>query len=333
MTLEATQSNGKLALPTVWQPLVDQAANALRAFALDEDAKTMIAANPALEQIAYQVSKRYVGGQTTIEALATMERIGQVRNLTVDYMGESCRDRDFANTETEVILGLIQDIQTRAIPSSISLDLSHIGSIIDIDFAYENAARIARACQDIGTEMIISAEQSDRTDLTQKLHARLCQQFDNVGITVQARLHRTEQDLEKLLERPGKIRLVKGAYLESERTSHARNSPELAQAYRKYAKQLLESTHICSIATHDRGILDELHQFILEHKLQTNPYEFEMLLGLWDDQLDLMKAQGHATREYVVYGKEWFLYVLNRIAEEPVRVYQALVDAVEHGSS
>ena len=152
MTAETPESSDKPAFPTVWRPLVDQAANALRAFALNEDAKTMIAANPALEQIAYQVSKRYMGGQTTIEALETMARIGEVRNLTVDYMGESCREKDFANAETEVILGLIQDIRTRAIPSSISLDLSHIGSIIDADFGYENAGRIAQACQDIGTE-------------------------------------------------------------------------------------------------------------------------------------------------------------------------------------
>ena len=34
------------------------------------------------------------------------------------------------------------------------------------------------------------------------------------------------------------------------------------------------------------------------------------------------------TREYVVFGEEHFLYVLNRIAEEPVRVYQAIVDVM-----
>jgi proline dehydrogenase len=38
---------------------------------------------------------------------------------------------------------------------------------------------------------------------------------------------------------------------------------------------------------------------------------------------------GFPTREYAVFGKEYFLYVLNRIAEEPMRLYQALVDVVE----
>lgn len=48
-----------------------------------------------------------------------------------------------------------------------------------------------------------------------------CEQFHNVGITLQAYLYRTEKDLAVALERPGKIRLVKGTFEEQ---------PELARA-------------------------------------------------------------------------------------------------------
>jgi proline dehydrogenase len=41
------------------------------------------------------------------------------------------------------------------------------------------------------------------------------------------------------------------------------------------------------------------------------------------------RRRGFPTREYAVFGEEHFLYVLNRIAEEPLRVYQALVDLLE----
>ncbi len=39
------------------------------------------------------------------------------------------------------------------------------------------------------------------------------------------------------------------------------------------------------------------------------------------------RAEGFTTREYVIFGTQWWLYVLNRIAEEPERVYTALIDA------
>jgi proline dehydrogenase len=318
----------KPTFPMAWQPLVEDAANALRALALNEDAKARIANDPSLMSIVRKIAHRYIGGETLAEALITLARVAKVRPATIDYMGESCRDQAFANSETEVFLALIEEIRTRAIPSSISLDLSHIGSVISADLGYENASKIASACRDMGTEMIISMEGSDRTDLILSTHARLCKTFSNVGITIQARLLRTERDIEVLLDRPGKIRLVKGAYLEPESVAYPRNSPQLASAYRQYAKRLIQSGHSCSIATHDRDILNELHEFIESQDLRKKPYEFEMLLGLWDDQLNVMSSRGHATREYVVYGAEWFLYVCNRIAEEPIRAYQALVDAV-----
>ena len=51
-----------------------------------------------------------------------------------------------------------------------------------------------------------------------------------------------------------------------------------------------------------------------------------MLMGLGTDLLDRLAANGVATREYCIFGSEWWLYVLNRIAEDPTRVFQAIVD-------
>ncbi|VTS61922.1 Uncharacterised protein [Gordonia terrae] len=51
-----------------------------------------------------------------------------------------------------------------------------------------------------------------------------------------------------------------------------------------------------------------------------------MLMGLGTDLLDRLATDGISTREYCIFGSEWWLYVLNRIAEDPTRVFQALVD-------
>jgi proline dehydrogenase len=317
-------------LPENWQSFVANGADALRALALNERAKKHISDDPVLLPIARRIAHRFIAGETINEALVTLQLCAANGHyVTVDYMGESCRDEAFASAETAQFIELIDRLNANNIESSISLDLSHIGSMLSYEIGLANAQAIASACKQSGREMIISAEGSDRTELTHRIYEALCVNFDNVGITVQARLHRTAQDLKKLLQLPGKIRLVKGAYFEPETTAHARTSPALLIAYNDYARQLIESGHRCSIATHDRSILDGLHQFIQTNNLQPQPFEFEMLLGLWDDQLETAKSRGYATREYAVYGKEWFLYVCNRIAEEPIRLYQALVDAVD----
>jgi proline dehydrogenase len=60
--------------------------------------------------------------------------------------------------------------------------------------------------------------------------------------------------------------------------------------------------------------------------IERHHYEFESLIGLGTEQIDGLQKRGFPTREYAVFGEEFFLYVLNRIAEEPIRLYQALID-------
>ena len=63
------------AFPAQWQPLVDQAASALRALALDETAKEKFCSDPLLQPLMHKVSQRYVAGQTVAQALARVETI------------------------------------------------------------------------------------------------------------------------------------------------------------------------------------------------------------------------------------------------------------------
>lgn len=68
-----------------------------------------------------------------------------------------------------------------------------------------------------------------------------------------------------------------------------------------------------------------------ELALQADPparVEFESLIGLGTQQIDGLRQRGCHTREYAVFGEEYFLYVLNRIAEEPIRLYQAVLDVM-----
>jgi len=322
------------AFPAQWQPLVDQAASALRALALDETAKEKFCSDPLLQPLMHKVSQRYVAGQTVAQALARVETIiARGHAASAEYMGESVRDEAFAMAETEVFMDLVAGIGQRNLNCSISLDLSHVGSLVDVELGYRNLRRIALAAAEINREVMISMEGADRAADIYAVYTRLHQQdgLHNVGITVPARRHRTAADLPAMMKLPGRIRLVKGAYLDPDEQSWQRNSAELAAAYRGFARELLASGHKCSIATHDRTIQAELVALIQQERIDPRWYEFESLIGLGTEQIDGLSARGYPTREYAVFGAEHFLYVLNRIAEEPIRVYQAVVDVMQPG--
>ena len=111
-----------------------------------------------------------------------------------------------------------------------------------------------------------------------------------------------------------------------ESIAHARGSAALHKAYLDLADRLIASGHGTSIATHDTdliGAIVERHRGLAGAR----HVEFEMLLGLGTETLDQLRRDGFATREYAIFGGEWWLYVLNRIAEEPVRVFDAILDA------
>jgi proline dehydrogenase len=309
----------------------DKAAAALRRIARDETLKARIESDPELFNLLLRAARRYIGGVDLAECTQTIQDLNSQGFLTTaDYMGESTRDEAKARAETQHFIDLVDVIQAKKLRCGVSLDLSHIGLSISQALALDNTHSIAVTTREAGLELMISMEGSERTDEILDTHAKLCAEFDHIGITVQARMHRTQKDLAALLKLPGRIRLVKGAYEEASNVAHQRPSTGLDTAYRTLAATLIDSGHLCSIATHDVQQINWAHAFIEDRYGAVRPahVEFETLVGLGPAASQRTLALGYPTRQYVVYGQEWFLYVCHRIAEQPERLYQAVADVV-----
>lgn len=303
------------------------AAEVLRAWALDEGLKARAMADPAVAAAARRIAARYVAGETIDEAVAAARAIiERGHRVSLEYTGESVRDAELADRETEVFLALIARLRDAVLPATVSLDLSHVGLLQGADHVHRNGMRLAQAIVLLGTELMVSAEASDRTGLVLQATERLAADGAPIGLALQARLHRTPGDLDRALALPGPVRLVKGAFLESADVALPRESPELPVRYLELAGTLIESGHRVNVATHD---VDLVRAVLRDHPdaVRSGQVEFEMLRGLGTELLDRLHADGHSTREYAVFGTEWWLYVLNRIAEQPDRVFGAIRDA------
>lgn len=303
------------------------AAEVLRAWALDEQLKGRAMADPALAAVARRVATRFVAGDTVDDALAAARAIiERGHRVSLEYTGESVRDAEVADRETEVFLALIDRLRETELPATISFDLSHIGLLQGADHVHRNGMRLAEAIAPLGTELMVSAEASDRTDLVLEATERLAAAGAPIGLTLQARLHRTPGDLDRALALPGPLRLVKGAFLESADAALPRDAAELPSRYLDLAGTLIGSGHRVNVATHDPDVVDAV---LRDHSpaVRSGQVEFEMLRGLGTELLDRLCRDGHRTREYAIFGTEWWLYVLNRIAEQPDRVFDAILDA------
>lgn len=311
---------------TISHEALAAAADTLRSWALDERLKHTVLADPALASIAQRVARRYTAGPQLHDALrllATNHARGH--QGSIECVGESVRDAAVAQRETETMIDVAARLSGAPGTATISFDLSHIGSLVSPELGLEHALRIAQAARDAGSYVMISAEGSARTDLVLELWEQISSDFPETGITLQARLRRTPADLDRVRSRPGPIRVVKGAFLESAAVAHPRNSAPMYQSYRAMVTELVRASHRVNIASHDRALVAQL-QDELGDELRAEHVEFEMLQGLGTELLDGLRDEGIATREYVVFGPEWWLYVLNRIAEHPERAITALAD-------
>lgn len=306
-----------------------QASQALKKAALNEEAKAYLLGNAKLFNLMLKAARRYIGGETLEEALETRNEI-RAKGLatSLEFMGESVNTIAEANEATQEFSRIITALKADNQPDRVSLDLSHLGLFLDYELGIDNFRLLAKASENSSIELFISAEGVDRTEEILKAYFMLSKEFSHIHLTLQAYLHRTERDLEQVLKTSkGKIRLVKGAY-EGPKEQLLQRSPELNDRFLKMLETLFKYGRYCSIATHDGQILRRIPEILKQHQIKHERYEFEMLYGIGDQQLIELKTRGHPCRSYVVYGKEWYLYLCNRIAENPENIFRALVDII-----
>ncbi|MFH7015547.1 proline dehydrogenase family protein [Flavobacterium sp. FlaQc-47] len=303
-------------------------ANALRKAALNEQAKEYILSNEVVFKTIKKAADRYIGGETLDETIVKVkEQNKQGFKCSMEFMGENTLTEKEAVEATNEFIRITHEIKYQKLNSTISLDLSHIGLSISRDLCLNNLNLICQEAEKENIEITISAENVAITNAIIEIYKTASKTYKNTSITLQAYLHRSKDDFEDLIKENGRIRIVKGAFETPKDVSIPRGA-ELDERYLYYIDQLLSRKHSCAIATHHDVIQKEVVKLIENYKPSKDLYEFESLYGIQTQQLIHLKEQGYSTKLYFVYGKEWYLYLCNRIAEYPLNLFQALHDIV-----
>lgn len=315
----------------------NSAADTLRQIARSEAINAYIQRDRPLHDALLGAALRFIAGETLESAVEIARPINdRGHTVTIDFLGESNRDADLCRAAAVEFHRIIDAIRQHGLRGSVSLDLSHLGLVVDVDLAFGLASDLTEATAGADPqryperrlELMISAEGSERTDDVLAMYERLATRFPNVGITLQAYLDRTPRDLERALAHPGRIRIVKGAFGEPSRTALPRGD-ELNARFVSLVERVIAEGHALSIATHDSTLLDALSSRVPSGRADV---EFEMLYGIEEERLARQREHGFPTRVYLPYGEEWFLYLSHRLAEFPPNIYRAISDAVAYAS-
>ncbi|KDE59503.1 proline dehydrogenase [Halostagnicola sp. A56] len=133
-----------------------------------------------------------------------------------------------------------------------------------------------------------------------------------LGLCLQANLKRTREDVERLADVPGKVRLVKGAYDEPKSIAY-KEKDRVDEAYRTLLEDAFENRDGgIAVGSHDPEMIDYSKQLHEEHG---TPYEVQMLMGVRGDAQRDLAADGVTVYQYVPYGSRWLSYFYRRVRE------------------
>jgi proline dehydrogenase len=307
--------------------LEKQFTAALKSIARRSDLKSYVEQTPELNRLLRLTADRYVTGKHRIDGLKVGRKlVTKGYAVSIEYIGENTTVDTECEAATLEMMALIHDLSQGGASARVSFDLSHIGLSLDKEFAFSHLMNLAEQAQEAGVELFISMEESSKTDDILSLYERAASFYPNIGITLQAHLIRTPQDLAAIVASPSRIRIVKGAYQEPADCSIPRSST-LSDRYLELVESAIRQGHHVSIATHDEHIIEEV---LKRGWLSNSDVEFEMLYGIRPDLSSRLKAAGHPVRIYLTYGHQWFLYLCHRIAEYPPNLFQAVMDMVSN---
>ena len=206
---------------------------------------------------------------------------------------------------------MLDAIDADGLDANVSVKLTGLGLEVDPVLCRENLTAIAER----GTFVRIDMEDSTTTDATLDLYRELrAEGLDNLGVVLQATLHRTEDDARALAG--ANVRLCKGIYIEPPEISY-RDFDEIRASYVRALETLLDGGCYVGIATHDEWLVEEGLRAVRERGLDPGEYEFQMLLGVRPQLGDRLVREGHRLRIYVPFGRQWYEYSLRRLQENP----------------
>ena len=264
------------------------------------------------------VASPYIAGITDDEMLISVQKLNNKGyDVAIDILGEHVTTEQEATEITERYANLYGRIASQQLNANLSIKLSHIGQDLGYDVVKNNLMILVNAAKKHNNFLRLDMKNSPYTSETINLYKKAFEDYSNVGIVLQAYMHRSKDDLDKLANEKFNVRICKGIYIESEDIAY-RDYQKIRDNYIVLVQQALIKGAYVGIASHDEYLIDKLYLWIKENKISTTQYEFQILHGVpMEKRLQQLIKEGNKVRVYVPYGDNWYDYSIRRLKENP----------------
>jgi proline dehydrogenase len=269
---------------------------------------------------------RFMPGETFDDMLRAAQELQPQRLDSVfTRLGENVTDLAEAEAVADHYLQGIARIEQLRLDCEPSIKLTQLGLDINRDTAIAHARAIAARAQAAGSYLWIDMEQSPYVDVTLAITEQLKREFPGLGVCLQAYLHRTKDDLARMLALGAGVRLVKGAYREPPAIAFAQKS-DVDANYLTLARMMIDARahgnrSRAVFGTHDTRLIASICAHARATNVKRGDYEVHMLYGIQRGEQARLASAGERCRVLIAYGTYWFPWYMRRLAERPANLW------------
>ncbi|HEX6789774.1 MAG TPA: proline dehydrogenase family protein [Candidatus Krumholzibacteria bacterium] len=267
--------------------------------------------------VVRKVASPYIAGEHIEDLLnvsAQFNRDGYL--VAAAVLGEFVSKPEEAEVAVQEYVELLDALKKRGIDAYIHVKPTHLGLLLDQALCIRNLKTVLDTAARNGQFVRMDMEDSPCTDGTLSVYHKLHESYENLGIVIQSRLRRTQDDAKALGRVRANVRVCKGIYIEPYGISYT--DPEIIRRnFTSLCDSLMGAGCYVAIATHDEKLVWDAERLIDRHGLSAEQYEFQMLLGVLPALRTVIKSSGHRLRVAVPFGTSWYAYSLRRLRKNP----------------
>ncbi len=270
---------------------------------------------PRMRFVKRSVS-RFMPGETAEDAIEAAQRMARDLGIPATFtrLGENTNDLSQAAEASGDYLRLLDRIEELGLDAEISIKLTQLGIDQDAAVTATHIERLVDRSAELGRTCWIDMEASEYVDRTLDLYASELRRSPNVGLCLQAYLHRTYDDIKRLLPSAPTIRLVKGAYREP-KAQVFKSKAAIDESFVRLAEHLVRGgAKRVALGSHDTALIARVATELGGH----DRFEIAMLYGIRSDEQQRLAREGYRVRTLISYGPSWYPWFMRRLAEKPV---------------
>ncbi|GLH68470.1 proline dehydrogenase [Geothrix rubra] len=274
-----------------------------------------ILGTPVLRDLA----GRFVGGDDLPAGLAAVRALN-ARGIkgSLNFHGMHVEDPEEAARAAGQAIDALRRIRAEGLDAHVSVKLTKIGLDVDLALCRDHLHRILDCAAETGGFVRIDMEESRYLETTLQMFEEARDRYGagSVGLVLQSYLRHRSGDLDRLLDRGSRIRLVKGGYREP-RDVAFQAAAEVDAAFRRDIERLLARGISPAIATHDAEAVAWTRAVQERLGLGKDAFEFQMLYGVKPELQEQLVADGYQVRCYIPYGGDWATHLVGCLRRIP----------------